>query len=97
MIREVQNTLLWTGEVATQVTSKALLLVHRRLLAEASTAAWQDYLLFNALLALVAIIPALLVNSRLWRRARPAPSSSQAVETPAQHQTQTASKRQTPS
>ena len=68
MMQEVQNFLLWTGEVTTQVTSKTLALMHRRLLAEASAAAWQDYLLFNALFALLAIIPALLVNSRLWRR-----------------------------
>jgi MFS family permease len=89
MMREVQNTLLWTGEVATQITSKTLALLHRRLLAEASAAAWQDYLLFNALFALVAIIPALLVNSRLWRRSRPAASPAQPATAPTERQAQT--------
>jgi EmrB/QacA subfamily drug resistance transporter len=67
-IREVQNLLAWTGELATQIPTQAMAVVHRRLLAEASTAAWQDYLLFNALMALLAMIPALLVSSHLWRR-----------------------------
>jgi len=35
-----------------------------RLLAEASTAAWQDYFLFNALLAIICLFPAL----PFWRR-----------------------------
>ncbi len=89
MMQEVQNFLLWTGEVTTQVTSKTLALMHRRLLAEASAAAWQDYLLFNALFALLAIIPALLVNSRLWRRSQPAASLDQPTAAPTEHQAQT--------
>lgn len=88
MIRDVHNTLVWTGEIATQVASKTLALMHRQLLAEASTAAWQDYLLFNALLALIAIIPTLLVNSRMWHRPRPATVPSQPTEVP-QRQAQT--------
>jgi hypothetical protein len=58
------------------------------LLAEAGTAAWQDYLLFNALFALLAIIPTLLVNSRMWRRTRPKAVPSQPTEVP-QRQAQT--------
>jgi hypothetical protein len=52
---------------------------------EASTAAWQAYLLWNGVLALIAIVPALLVADRLWRRMRagkPA-SESETVESPA--------------
>jgi hypothetical protein len=64
----------------TQVPTKTMALVHRRLLAEASTAAWQDYLMFNALLAVLAIAPALLVNSRLWKRSQPLEPSTQPVE-----------------
>ena len=78
-IREVQNLLAWTGELATQIPAQAMAVVHRRLLAEASTAAWQDYLLFNALMALLAIIPALLVSSHLWRRSRSAAAAEQPV------------------
>jgi len=97
MMREVHNALVWAGEIATQASLKTLAIIHRRLLAEASTAAWQDYLLFNAVIALVTIIPALLVNRhlvtaipallvnrRIWRHARPAVPAAQAVETPTQ-------------
>ena len=65
---EVQHFLLWTGEIAAQIPTKTLSLVHQRLLAEASTAAWHDYFLLNTLLALLGIIPALLSDRRLWRR-----------------------------
>ena len=95
MMREVHNALVWAGEIATQVSFKTLAIIHRRLLAEASTAAWQDYLVFNALIALVTVIPALLVNRRLvtmipallvnrriWRRDHPAVPATQAVENP---------------
>ena len=34
---EVQHFLLWTGEIAAQIPTKTLSLVHQRLLAEAST------------------------------------------------------------
>lgn len=46
------------------------------LLAEASTAAWQDYLRLNAFLALLSILPAVLVSNRLWRHFRPAKTVS---------------------
>ena len=81
-IREVQNLLGWTGEAALQIPGMAMGMLHRRLLAAASTAAWQDYLLGNALLALLAIIPALFVSSHLWRRFRPSDTSVQSVEVP---------------
>ena len=44
---ETQNTLVWMGEIATQVSAKTVALVQRQLQAEASTAAWQDYLIYN--------------------------------------------------
>jgi hypothetical protein len=51
-----------------------------RLLAEANTAAWQDYFLFNALLALMCLFPAL----PFWRREKyRAPVPSETVATPA--------------
>ena len=87
-MREVQSALVWSGELATQLSTKTMAFMHRRLLAEASTAAWQDYLLCNVLLALVAILPALLINSRLWRRSQPAKLSDQPAEAPAERQTQ---------
>jgi EmrB/QacA subfamily drug resistance transporter len=87
-IREVQNVLVWAGELVAQAHTKTMALVHRRLLAEASTAAWQDYLMFNALLAVLAIVPALLVNSRLWKRSQPPEPSTQPVEAQVQPSTQ---------
>ncbi len=65
-ISEVQHLLLWTGEIAFQIPTKALSLVHQRLLAEASTAAWHDYFLVNTLIALLCIVPAFLSDRRLW-------------------------------
>lgn len=69
-ISGMQNFLLWTGEIAVQIPTKAMALLHRRLLAEASTAAWQDYLLLNAFLALLSIPPALLASQHIWQRLR---------------------------
>jgi cytochrome c-type biogenesis protein CcmH/NrfG len=55
-------------------------LMQDRLLAEASTAAWQDYFWFNALLAILSIFPAL----PCWRRTKyQAPTALQAAATPA--------------
>lgn len=67
-LRQMRNTLDWAGEVATQIPTKSMALVLRQLEVEASTAAWQDYMLFNALLAILAITPALLVSNRIWKR-----------------------------
>jgi DHA2 family multidrug resistance protein len=60
----LQHMLRWSGESATQLSSQTLALMRDRLLAEASTAAWQDYFLFNTFLALLCLFPAL----PLWRR-----------------------------
>jgi DHA2 family multidrug resistance protein len=65
---QMQHTLVWLGEIAVHVPTKSLALMQRLLQTEASIAAWQDYLLCNALLALLAIVPALLVDHRLWKR-----------------------------
>ncbi len=64
----VQHMFTWLGEAATLVPAKAMALLHRRLLAEASTAAWQDYLLFNAALAILCLVPAVLADGRFWKR-----------------------------
>jgi MFS family permease len=60
----VQQTLQGTGEAALQIPTQTLALMQDRLLAEATTAAWQDYFLFNALVALLCLFPAL----PFWRR-----------------------------
>ncbi|WP_089937256.1 DHA2 family efflux MFS transporter permease subunit [Candidatus Entotheonella palauensis] len=64
----VQEFLVWSGEIAPLVPAKSMALVHQRLLAEAGTAAWGDYFMLNTLLALAAIVPAFLANRRWWRR-----------------------------
>jgi EmrB/QacA subfamily drug resistance transporter len=81
-LRHFQNNLVWLGEEAFQVPTKSLALMGRLLHTEASTAAWQAYLLWNAALALIAIVPALLVANRLWHRAQaPMPEAEpEAVE-----------------
>jgi hypothetical protein len=60
----VQQTLRWSGELAAQIPTQTMALMQDRLLAEASTAAWQDFFLFNAWLAILCLFPAL----PLWRR-----------------------------
>jgi DHA2 family multidrug resistance protein len=80
-ISEMQHVLTWTGEIAVQVSSKAMALLHQRLLAEASTAAWQDYLLTNTLLALLCIGPAILAKGQ-QHPARRQTTSADATSTP---------------
>jgi len=81
----LQQTLRWAGEIAAQVPTQTMALMQDRLLAEASTAAWQDYFWFNALLSLLCVLPAL----PCWRRTKyQAPTTSQAEATPA-HRTAT--------
>ena len=76
----VQQTLRWSGELAAQIPTQTTALIQDRLLAEASTAAWQDYFLFNAVLALLCLFPAL----PFWRREKyHAPATLQTVATPA--------------
>ncbi len=59
--------------------------LHRRLLAEASTAAWQDYLLLNAFVMLLCVLPALLASRRLWHWQR----SSEPSATPTSDEAET--------
>jgi hypothetical protein len=75
-----QQTLQRAGEIAAQIPTQTMALLQDRLLAEAGTAAWQDYFLFNALLAILCIFPAL----PCWRRTKyqtpttPQPAATQA-------------------
>jgi EmrB/QacA subfamily drug resistance transporter len=72
----LEQTLQWAGEHAAQIPTQALALLQDRLVAEAHTAAWQDYFLFNALLATLCLFPAL----PFWRREKYSdPATSQAV------------------
>jgi DHA2 family multidrug resistance protein len=59
-----EQTLQWSGELAAQIPAQTMALLQDRLLAEAGTAAWQDYFVFNAFLALLCLLPAL----PFWRR-----------------------------
>ena len=71
-----QQTLQWSGEMAAQIPTQTMALLQEPLVAEASTAAWQDYFLFNALLAMLSIFPAL----PCWRRTKyQAPTTPQAA------------------
>ncbi|HSX82052.1 MAG TPA: hypothetical protein VLQ80_26260, partial [Candidatus Saccharimonadia bacterium] len=75
-----QQTLQRGGEIAAQIPTQTMALLQDRLLAEASTAAWQDYFLFNAMLAVLCIFPAL----PCWRRTKyQAPTTPQAAAIPA--------------
>jgi hypothetical protein len=56
--------LQWSGEIAAQLPTKTMALLRDRLLAEASTAAWQDFFWFNAWVAIICLFPAL----PYWRR-----------------------------
>jgi len=72
--------LRWSGEVAAQIPAQTMALLQDRLVAEASTAAWQDYFKFNAFLALLCLFPAL----PFWRREKyQAPVPPETVTTPA--------------
>lgn len=78
----VQQTLHSAGEIAAQIPLQMMALLQDRLLAEASTAAWKDYFLFNAALALLCLFPAL----PFWRREKyRAPATPKPVAAPAQH------------
>jgi EmrB/QacA subfamily drug resistance transporter len=78
----VQQTLRWSGEMAAQIPAQVMAVMQDRLFAEASTAAWQDYFLFNAFLALMCLFPAL----PFWRREKyRAPAPPPAASAPVQH------------
>jgi EmrB/QacA subfamily drug resistance transporter len=63
-LRGLQQTLQWSGELAAQIPTQTMALMRDRLLAEASTAAWQDFFWFNAWVAIICLFPAL----PFWRR-----------------------------
>jgi MFS family permease len=65
-LQTIQQMLQWSGEIAAQIPTQTLAVVQDRLFAEASTAAWQDYFLFNAGIALLCLFPAL----PFWRRTK---------------------------
>jgi EmrB/QacA subfamily drug resistance transporter len=70
----LQHTLQWSGEIAALIPTKTMALIRDRLFAEASTAAWQDFFWFNALVAIFCLFPAL----PFWRRRKyQAPSTPQ--------------------
>jgi EmrB/QacA subfamily drug resistance transporter len=80
----LEQTLQWSGELLVQIPTQIMALLQDRLFAEASTSAWQDYFLFNALLALISLFPAL----PFWRRKKyQPPTTPQAVTTPTSHAT----------
>jgi EmrB/QacA subfamily drug resistance transporter len=62
----LREMLRWSGEIAAQIPTQTMALVRDRLMAEASTAAWQDYFWFNALIAIICLFPAL----PFWRRTK---------------------------
>jgi MFS family permease len=77
-----EQTLQWAGEHAAQIPTQALAMMQDRLVAEAHTAAWQDYFLFNAVLAILCLFPAL----PFWRREKYcAPATPQAAAAPVTH------------
>ena len=77
-----QQTLQHTGQIAGQIPAQTMALLQDRLVAEAGTAAWQDYFLFNAVLALLCIFAAL----PCWRRTKyQAPAMPHTATLPARH------------
>jgi hypothetical protein len=78
---QVRDFLIWSGEIAPLATAKSMALLHQRLQAEASTAAWGEYFLLNTLLAALAITPAILAHRRWWRQ-RSAPVEAEAEARP---------------
>jgi EmrB/QacA subfamily drug resistance transporter len=67
----VQHFFQWIGEIPTLLTVKTSVLVHRRLLAEATTAAYQDYFFLAALVGVLAMLSA-LPWLQVWRVIRAA-------------------------
>jgi EmrB/QacA subfamily drug resistance transporter len=71
-LESLQHTLHWSGEIAALIPGKAMALIRDRLVAEAGTAAWQDFFWFNALVAIFCLFPAL----PFWRRRKYQPPST---------------------
>ncbi len=63
-LQGLQQTLQQAGEAVAQLPTQTLALMQNRLFDEANTAAWQDYMLFNAAIAILCLLPAL----PFWRR-----------------------------
>jgi EmrB/QacA subfamily drug resistance transporter len=74
----LQQMLQWSGEIAAQIPTETMALVRDRLLAEASTAAWQDFFWFNAWLAIICLFPAL----PYWRRKKYSGTTAQTRTVP---------------
>lgn len=83
-LKQLQNDLTWLGEGVALASVKSMALMGRLLHIEASTAAWRSFLVWNAVLGLIAVIPALLVSNRLWKSAQAsAPPSEPEDDKPA--------------
>lgn len=65
----VHTTLAVAGETASSLTTQTAMLIQQRLLAEATTTAYQDFFLLAALVSLVAILPALPFHA-FWQLLR---------------------------
>jgi MFS family permease len=65
----MHHFLQWAGEAPTSLSVQTVALMHQRLLAEATTAAYQDYFIIAALAAVAGILPALPWEKMpgLWR------------------------------
>jgi hypothetical protein len=89
----LEQTLQWSGELLAQIPTQVMALVQDRLFAEASTSAWQDYFLFNAMLAVISLFPAL----PFWRRKKYQPQTTpQAAAAPTPHATTSNGHRASP-
>jgi hypothetical protein len=58
-LTRVTHLLTWAGEVSDTLVVRTSALLYQRLLAEATTAAYQDYFLLAALIGVLAMLPAL--------------------------------------
>jgi MFS family permease len=77
----VQHLLTWAGELPSMLAVQTTALVHQRLLAEATTMAYQDYFLLSALIGVLAILPALPWEEG-WRATRVWLSGRRAIDVP---------------
>ncbi len=55
----MHNVLQWAGEIPALLATKTSVLLQQRLLAEATTAAYQEYFFVAALVGVLGILPAL--------------------------------------
>jgi hypothetical protein len=83
----VYDVLQWAGEMPALLSDQTAALMRQRLLAEATTAAYQDYFIISALAAVAGMLPALPWEKLpdLWHKVwRPATSQPIAVESEAE-------------